>query len=114
MTEASLLAFGFTLFVGTALAFHVIRDSYAPWLLSAIHALLGTIGLVLLILDVRSDPGHGIASTGLILMLIAALGGFYLAYCHLNEQIPSKVRVLRHASIGVLGFVLLGWVVLSE
>ncbi len=113
MTEAALLVFGIAAIGGAILAFQVIRKLFAPWILSVVHAVLGATGLVLLVLVLLQDPQRGLITAALVLMLAAALGGFYLAYNHLDKRIPPMALLLTHGSVAVVGFVVLGWAVLG-
>jgi hypothetical protein len=49
-------------------------------------------------------PRTGLA---LLLLAIAALGGFFLASYHLRKQPGPRPVVLIHAGVAVIGFVLL-------
>jgi len=44
---------------------------------------------------------------GLVLLLVAAVGGFYLAYQHVQGKVASKKVVLIHAGVAVAGFLTL-------
>lgn len=93
---------------GGMLASYVLRGRFAPWPLSLLHAALGATGLVLTALVVlgggQVPHNSGLA---LLLLLVAALGGFFLASYHLRKQHGPRAVVLVHASIAVIGFVLL-------
>ncbi len=93
---------------GLVLASSVLRGKLAPWALSVLHALLGASGLVLLIVLVLQGSAPGRLTAALGLLVLAALGGFYLASFHLRRQVAPKAVVLVHAGIAVLGFVCLG------
>jgi hypothetical protein len=79
---------------------------------SLLHAALGAIGLLLVIYAaVTSGISHA-ALTALIILIIAALGGFYLASIHLRSTLAPKPVVFIHAGVAVIGFLtLLGAVV---
>ena len=47
------------------------------------------------------------ALVGFVLLLVAALGGFFLASFHLRKQLPPKAVVLAHAGVAVMGFLTL-------
>ncbi|HEX8758354.1 MAG TPA: hypothetical protein VF745_18605, partial [Steroidobacteraceae bacterium] len=49
MLDYVLIIFAIAAVGGLVLAAHVLRDKFAPWALSLLHALLGAAGLVLLI-----------------------------------------------------------------
>lgn len=91
---------------GLVLASSVLKGRLAPWPLSLLHAGLGAAGLVLVLLSVMGGVGGSVA-TALIILVIAALGGFYLASLHLKKQVAPKGFVLVHAGAAVAGFLLL-------
>ena len=97
---------------GLVLAAHVLRDQFAPWLVSIAHALLGATGLIILLLAVLDGnaPQRVVAALGLL--LVAALGGFFLASFHLRRRLPPKAVVVLHAGLAVTGFLTLLSVVL--
>jgi hypothetical protein len=94
---------------GVVLASSVLRGRLAPWALSLLHAALGATGLVLTAL-VLLGPGEDVPRTtglALLLLTIAALGGFFLASYHLRKVPGPRAVVLIHAGVAVVGFVLL-------
>lgn len=92
---------------GLVLAASVLRGKLAPWALSIVHALLGATGLVLLLLEVMRGSGAGRARAALVLLGIAALGGFYLASIHARKTVAPKAVVFVHAGVAVAGFLVL-------
>jgi hypothetical protein len=92
--------------IGLLLASSVLRGKFAPWGLSLLHAALGATGLVMLLLTVFDGEG-GLVLIGFIILLVAALGGFYLAYRHLNLQVAPGGIVIVHAGAAVAGFLLI-------
>lgn len=107
MLNYALLAFAIAAVGGLILAAHVLRGKFAPWALSVLHALLGATGLVLLIVMLVQGSVPQRALAGFVLLLIAALGGFFLASFHLRRKLPPKAVVLVHASVAVVGFLTL-------
>jgi len=91
---------------------YVLRGRLAPWALSLLHAALGAIGLLLLIYAALTTGIPGAALAALVILVIAALGGFYLASIHLRGQVAPKPVVFVHAGVAVIGFLaLLGAVI---
>ena len=76
--------------------------------LALIHGAAAAAGLVSLILAVAGAGGVGsYASTGLVLLVIAALGGFVLFSFHLRgKPLPIPVMII-HALVAVAGFLIL-------
>ena len=112
MINYVLLVFAIGALGGLVLAAHVLRGKFAPWALSLLHALLGAIGLVMLILMLAQGDTPQRVVIGFVLLLIAALGGFFLASFHLRKQLPPKAVVVVHASVAVIGFLTLRSMVL--
>jgi hypothetical protein len=107
MLTYALIAFAVAAVGGLALASFVLRDKFAPWALSLLHAALGAVGLVLLIaLLFQGSAPQGVL-IAFILLLVAALGGFFLASFHLRKSLPPKAVVVIHAGVAVAGFVVL-------
>ena len=107
MLTFAVIVFAIAALGGLVLASHVLRGKLAPWALSLLHALLGATGLVLLLLGVMGGSGAGRAVAALGLLVVAALGGFYLASLHARKVIAPKAVVFVHAGVAVAGFLVL-------
>ncbi len=92
---------------GLVLASQVLGGKLAPWPLSIVHALLGATGLIILIMMVLNGTGAGRITAALAILVVAALGGFYLAALHAKQQIAPKGVVIVHAGVAVVGFLTL-------
>ena len=107
-----MLAFAVIIFAlaavgGLVLASHVLRGRLAPRALSLAHALLGAVGLVtLVIMLMEGDAGQRLIAA-FALLLVAALGGFFLASFHLRGKLAPKGVVVLHAGLAVIGFLTL-------
>jgi hypothetical protein len=112
MLNYALIVFAVAAVGGLALAAHVLRDKFAPWALSLLHALLGAAGLVLLIMMLMQGSAPQKVMIGFVLLLVAALGGFFLASFHLRRKLPPKAIVIVHAGVAVAGFLTLASLVL--
>ena len=113
MLTYALIVFAVAAVGGLVLASSVLRGKLTPWALSILHALLGATGLVLLLLGVMGGSGAGRAVAALGLLVVAALGGFYLASMHLRKTVAPKGVVFLHAGLAVVGFLVLLSVVLA-
>ena len=91
---------------GLIMALMVFKGKMAPWALSILHMLLGATGLVLAGIAAMT-VGGGVLLMGLVVLLGAAIGGFYLASIHLSKEIAPKPAVIVHAMAGVTGVVFL-------
>ncbi len=109
MLKIAILIFAIGALGGLVLASSVLRGRLAPWALSILHMLLGATGLVLTALVVLggSDAGKGMVPIALLILVVAALGGFYLASIHVKKEVASRGVVFTHAGIAVIGFLLL-------
>ncbi|MCW5600587.1 hypothetical protein [Nitrosomonas sp.] len=92
---------------GLVLASKIFSGQLAPWPLSIVHALLGATGLIMLIMVVLEGSGSGSLTAALALLVIAALGGFYLASLHAKNSVAPKNVVIIHAGVAVAGFLTL-------
>lgn len=92
---------------GLVLASSVLRGRLAPWAISVLHALLGATGLAILVVMVLQGTAAGRVTAALGLLVLAALGGFYLASIHLRKKVAPKGVVFIHAGVAVAGFLTL-------
>ncbi|WP_193175299.1 hypothetical protein [Oricola nitratireducens] len=100
----AVIVFAIAALGGLFLAGHVLRDRLAPWAISLLHAGLGALGLILLIAALVQGAASQTALIGFVILLVAALGGFFLVSFHLRKSLPPKVVVVVHAGIAVVGF----------
>ena len=108
MPVYALILFAAGALAGLTLAgVYVLRGRLAPWALSLLHAALGAAGLLILIYTAVTAGLSGAALAALVIFVIAALGGFYLASIHLRGQVAPRKLVLVHASAAVIGFLTL-------
>lgn len=107
MLTYALIIFAVAALGGLVLASSVLRGKMAPWAISILHALLGATGLVFLILVVLQGAAPGRVTAALGILVLAALGGFYLASIHLRKQVAPKAVVFVHAGIAITGFLTL-------
>lgn len=104
MISSAIIILAITAVGGLILATKVLSGKQAPWFLSIIHALLGATGLILLSIAAVDSGWPGRLSASLALLVVAALGGFYLASFHLRGKVSPKGIVLIHAGVAVAGF----------
>jgi len=113
MLTNALIIFAVAAVGGLVLAAKVLMGKQAPWAVSIIHALLGAAGLVLVGMVVLDGSGAGRVTAALALLVVAALGGFYLASFHLKGALAPKSIVVVHAGVAVAGVLTLSSVVLG-
>lgn len=107
MLITALIVFAIAAMGGLFLASRVLRGHLAPWAISILHALLGASGLVLLILTVVQGGASARVTAALAILILAALGGFFLASIHLRGRVAPKAVVFVHAGVAVAGFLTL-------
>jgi hypothetical protein len=109
MLRLAVLIFAIGALGGLFMATRVLSGRFAPWALSLLHAALGATGLVLtgIVVLGPSGEGHGIIPIALLILVLAALGGFFLASFHARKQLPARAMVITHAGAAVIGFLLL-------
>lgn len=109
MLKIAVLIFAIGAVGGLVMATRVLRNQLAPWALSLLHAALGATGLVLTAIVVlgKSEEVASIVPIALLILVVAALGGFFLASFHARRQLPSRGVVFTHAGLAVVGFLLL-------
>ena len=109
MLKIAVLIFAIGALGGLYMATRVLTGRLAPWALSILHMLLGATGLVLtaLVAFGGATGVAGIVPVALLILVIAALGGFYLASIHVRNVVAPKGVVFLHAGVAVIGFVLL-------
>ena len=114
MLLGALIIFAIGALGGLTLAgVYVLQGKLAPWALSLLHAALGAIGLLLLIYAALTSVIPGAALAALVILAIAAVGGFYLASIHLRGEVATRPIVFIHAGVAVIGFLTLLGAVLN-
>lgn len=104
----ALCLFALAAVAGLYMAAKVLNGRMAPWPMSITHALLGAAGLVALLVVLVNGAGSGRLAAALAILVVAALGGFFLAAFHLRKKIAPKAVVVIHAVAAVVGvFVLI-------
>jgi hypothetical protein len=109
MLNIAVLVFAIGAVGGLVLANSVLRGRLPSWGLSLLHAALGATGLVLTGIVVLNGGTYGTryVPIALLILVVAALAGFYLASVHLRQATPAKGAVVAHAGVAVIGFLLL-------
>src|SRR4051794_14277105 len=109
MLNIVVLVFAIGAIGGLILANTVLRGRLASWTLSLLHAALGATGLVLTGIVVLGPNGGAaeIVSIALLILVVAALAGFFLASYPARKASPPRGAVIAHAGVAVIGFLLL-------
>lgn len=98
---------------GLVMAANIFGGKKPPVALAVGHGVLGATGLVLLLIAAVSGAAVGMAKIALGILVVAALGGFYLVSFHIRKQEHPRAVVVVHALIAATGVVLLLWTILQ-
>jgi len=102
------LLFAIAAVVGLTMAIAAFQGKFPPVPSAVLHGVLAASALVLLLIAVLGHGASGPAVWALGFFLVAALGGFGLAFgFHARRQSLPKGMVAGHALLAVIGFLLL-------
>lgn len=87
---------------GLVMALRVFGGRDIPWPLALGHGVLGAAGLVVLLFAALSGP-TGLVLSGLAVLVLAALGGFYLLSFHIKGNAHPRGVIVIHALIALAG-----------
>lgn len=93
---------------GLIIASAIIRNQPTPKPMVYLHGLLGAIALAIVVIYVLKNPGNN-PMISLVLLVIAALGGFVLFARDMTKKPGPLALVIIHALMavsGVLGLIL--------
>jgi hypothetical protein len=94
--------------IGLTMALAAFQGNFPPVSSAILHGILAASGLVLLLIAVFVHGAAGPALWALGFFLVAALGGFGLAFgFHARKKALPKGFVAGHALLAVIGFLLL-------
>jgi hypothetical protein len=94
--------------IGLTMAIAAFQGKFPPVASAVLHGLFAASALVLLIIAVIAQGAAGAAAWALGVLLVAALGGFALAFgFHARKKPLPKGFVAGHALLAVIGFLLL-------
>ncbi len=92
---------------GLAMAIRAFKAQSIPVPLAALHGVLVASGLVLLIVAaLLGQVGHA-GTIALVVLIVAALGGFYLLSFHVRKQQHPRTVIVVHALVALVGFLIL-------
>jgi hypothetical protein len=91
---------------GLYMLFRVFAGSAPPWAAAIFHGLFAASGLLIVLYQaffagVPASQGVTIAA---VLLLVAALGGFFLVSFHARGRVPPKAIAALHGLLAVAGF----------
>ena len=88
---------------GLYMASRVFSDILPPWNAVILHGILAAAGLLVLLYALFIGVQSGPLAVGAVLLVIAALGGFFMFSYQLRNLTPPKGVVVVHALLAVLG-----------
>ena len=107
-TWICILAFAIAAVIGLTMALAVFKGRFPPVSSAVLHGLFGATGLVMLAVAVFVHHAAGPAQWAFWLFLIAALGGLFIAFgFHAKKKTIPPALVVVHASVAVVGFLVL-------
>ena len=102
------LIFAIAAVIGLTMAIAAFQGKFPPVPSAVLHGVLAAVALVLLIIAVVVHAATGSAVWALGFFVVAALGGFTLAFAfHARRRSLPKGLVAGHAVLAVIGFLLL-------
>lgn len=88
---------------GLVMAVQIFKERVPSVPLAVLHGALGATGLALLLwVFLTSEPALAV-TVGLVILVVAALGGFFLASFHLRGIPHPKAVVVIHAGAALVG-----------
>lgn len=94
---------------GAFMAYRIFQGRQPPAAIAVVHGLLAASGLGLLAwLWLQGQAGQ-LVGIGLLVLLVAALGGFYLLGYHVRGVRHPQAVVVVHALAAVAGVAVLGY-----
>lgn len=88
---------------GLVMAVQIFKDRIPSKAIAILHGILGAAGLALLLWVALTSKVTVATMAALVILLIAAFGGFFLMSFHLRGESHPKPVVLIHAGVAVLG-----------
>ncbi len=108
MLYASIVLFAIAALIGLALAFAHGKGKPVDLIRALLHGVFAAIGLILLLVTVAKPGGAGsTALVSLIVLVVAALGGFVLFGLHASQKKLPIPLIVVHALIAATGLVIL-------
>ena len=88
---------------GLYMASRIFGDNLPPWGAVIVHGVLAAAGLLVLLYALFIGMQAAPLAVGAVLLVIAALGGFFMFGYQLRSLTPPKGIVVVHALLAVLG-----------
>jgi hypothetical protein len=105
MIVTSIALFLVAALAGLYMAARIFAGNLPPWAVVIIHGVLAASGLLVLLYVLFTGAQAATVMIGAVLLVIAALGGFFMFSYQLRKLAPPKAVVVVHAIAAVLGVV---------
>lgn len=92
---------------GLYMAARIFKGALPPWGAVIAHGVLAASGLLVLLYALFTGMQDASLMIGAVLLVIAALGGFFMFSYQLRKAAPPKAVLVVHALAAVLGVVFL-------
>ena len=103
MILTSIVLFLAAAIFGLYMAARIFGGNLPPWFAVIVHGALAASGLVVLLYALFIGARPAAVVVGAVLLVIAALGGFFMFSFQLRKAAPPKAVVVVHALAAVLG-----------
>lgn len=103
MFNISIALFLIAALFGIYMASRIFRGALPPWGAVTAHGALAASGLVLLLYTLFTGTQAAALTIGAVLLVVAALGGFFMLTFQLRNAPPPKAIVVVHALAAVAG-----------
>jgi hypothetical protein len=107
MIVTSIVLFLIAALGGLYMAARIFGGNLPPWAVVIIHGVLAASGLLVLLYALFTGVLAATIVIGAILLVIAALIGFFMFSYQLRKLAPPKAAVVLHAAVAVIGVVCL-------
>lgn len=107
MVVTSIALFLVAALFGIYMAARIFGGKLPPWAAVVLHGLLAASGLVVLLFALFTGVRTNSLLIGAALLVIAALGGFFMFSFQLRKLPPPKAVIVIHALAAVIGVVCL-------
>ena len=97
---------------GLFMAYKIFKNEKPPFFISGVHGLLAAVGLGLLVFTQYAGTDSTPIRFGTSVLVLAALGGFFLLSFHLRKKPHPKPVVILHAALAVSGVAALVYAIL--
>ncbi len=107
MLSIAIMLFVFAAVFGAIVLLAILSNKPTPKPVVIIHGTLAGIGLLLAVTYVAIGKASTLQITGLVLLLLAALGGFTLFGIDISNKKIPKALAIGHPFLAIIGVILL-------